>query len=142
MAIVRFSYADVKLVSIKRKKLLRQFTSEIFELEGKELQEINYIFCSDDYLLEINRSFLKHDFFTDIVTFDLSENSATIGEVYISVDRVKDNSIIHGVSFNSELCRVVFHGALHLIGYKDKKKSEITTMRQKEERYLRIFASI
>lgn len=141
MAIVRFNYADVKPISFRRKNQVKAFVEEVFRLEGKGLKELNYIFCSDAFLLEINKSFLQHDYYTDIITFDLSEGGGTVGEVYISIDRVKDNSASHATSYTEELLRVIFHGALHLIGYKDKKKSEITIMRQKEEYYLRLFGT-
>jgi len=141
MAIVRFNYADVNSVALKRRRQVKAFVAEIFELEGKALKELNYIFCSDQYLLEINRSFLQHDYYTDIVTFDLGEGDETVGEVYISIDRVKENSASHATSYTEELMRVIFHGALHLIGYMDKKKSEITIMRDKEEYYLRLFGT-
>ncbi|MCW3113260.1 MAG: metal-dependent hydrolase YbeY [Segetibacter sp.] len=136
---VRFNYADVKPISLNDKKGVKDFVVSIFNKEGRPLKKINYIFCSDEYLLEINKSYLQHDYYTDIITFDLSEQEGTIGEIYISVDRVKENSKSHATSFSTELLRVIFHGALHLIGYKDKKKSEITIMRDKEEYYLRLF---
>jgi probable rRNA maturation factor len=139
MSVVRFNYVDVQPIIRKGRKAVKEFVVGIFELESKPLKELNYIFCSDDYLLEMNQSFLKHDHYTDIITFDLSEGNETIGEIYISSDRVRENSITHGTSVRREVLRVIFHGALHLIGYKDKKKSEITIMRDKEEYYLRLF---
>ena len=91
-------------------------------------------------LLQMNRDFLQHDYYTDIITFGLSEKGQPVeAEVYISLDRVKENARIHGATQANETLRVVFHGALHLCGYKDKKKSEITLMRQKEDQYLRLF---
>jgi len=138
MSLIRFNYADVKSVRLKNKTLVKDYVAKVFVDEGKVLNHLNYIFCSDSYLLQINRSFLKHDFFTDIVTFDLSEADGIVGEIYISIDRVRENAIIHSVSFQRELLRVIFHGVLHLCGYKDKKKSEITMMRQKEDYYLRV----
>jgi rRNA maturation RNase YbeY len=136
---IKFNYADVNGIPLKGKNAVKKFIIRLFELEGKKVKEVNYIFCGDDYLLKINRSFLQHDYYTDIITFDLSEGEETIAEVYISVDRVKENAKAHGVSVVEEMLRVVFHGALHLIGYKDKKKSEITVMREKEDYYLRLF---
>lgn len=97
---------------------------------------INYIFCTDKALLEINRQFLSHDFYTDIITFDLSDAHEIQAEIYISVDRVKDNATQLGVSFKSEMHRVVFHGVLHLCGYKDKSKQEKEEMRRMENLYL------
>jgi probable rRNA maturation factor len=136
---VRFYYADTKPIVLKNKKAVKSFILEIFSKEGKTIHKINYIFCSDHYLLEINQKYLNHDFFTDIITFDLTEEHGIIGEIYISVDRVKENAVIHSFSFREELLRVLFHGAIHLCGYDDKKKSEITIMRKKEDYYLQLF---
>ena len=137
---MKFYYADRSL-PLKGKRVVQGFIPQLFVEEKVALDELNYIFCSDEYLLEINRSFLSHDDFTDIITFDLSEGDGVKGEVYISLDRVCDNAKEQGVSFREEVLRVLFHGALHLCGYRDKKKSEITIMRQKEEYYLRLFGA-
>jgi probable rRNA maturation factor len=138
---VSFSYADKKLnlVGINQ---IKQFVAKLFALEDKKLGDLNYVFCSDDYLLDINKEFLQHDYYTDIITFDLSEpNTETIsGEIYISVDRVADNAKKVGVSFKNEVLRVIFHGALHLCGYLDKSEEEITVMRQKENYYIHMFS--
>jgi probable rRNA maturation factor len=137
--IVNFCYADIASIPLNRKKEVKRFLIDMFYREGKALAHLDYIFCSDDYLLEINRTHLKHDYYTDIITFDLSESTPVIGEIYISVTRVKENAITHHTQTEQELLRVIFHGALHLCGYRDKKKSEITIMRQKEEEYLLLF---
>lgn len=100
------------------------------------LHSLNYVFCSDQRLLEINRQFLHHNYYTDIITFDLSEGVSTHAEIYISVDRVKENARNLGVSFKSELHRVIFHGALHLCGYGDKDNKEMQEMRKIEDYYL------
>jgi probable rRNA maturation factor len=140
MGKVRFNYADVAAIALKDKTRVKSFVEELFLKENRQLQKLEYIFCSDNYLLEINKSFLQHDYFTDIITFDLSvSKNETIGEIYISVDRVRENAMTHSVTFQTELLRVIFHGALHLCGYKDKKKSEITIMREKEDYYLLLF---
>lgn len=139
MSKVHFNYADRQL-NIKGKTQLKQFVEVLFKKEKKQLSTIRYVFCSDDFLLDINRSSLNHDYYTDIITFDLSEPNQPIeSEVYISVDRVKDNAKTNGVSFENELCRVVFHGALHLCGYKDKIKEDVLLMRKKENYYLKSF---
>ncbi len=138
MSLIRFNYADVKSISLKKKTIIKELVAEIFSNDGRILEVLNYIFCSDEYLLKINKAFLNHDFLTDVITFDLSFSKTTIGEVYVSVDRVKDNAILHSAAFQTELTRVIFHGALHLCGYRDKKKSEITLMRQKEDYYLQL----
>ena len=131
-----FNYADVKSIALKNKTGLKTFIFSVFKREKKRVASINYIFCSDQYLLQINKDFLLHDYYTDIITFDLSDKNAIVGEIYISVDRVKDNANVQGTSFSNELLRVMFHGVLHLCGYGDKTKSEITVMRQKEDYYL------
>lgn len=138
MSKVSFSYAD-KQLSYPYKKALKAFIVILFEQEQKELSQLNYIFCSDEYLLQINRDFLQHDYYTDIITFDLSESKAIVGEIYISIDRVKENALMLSHPFEQELLRVVFHGALHLCGYKDKKKSEINEMRNREEHHMRLY---
>lgn len=138
---VRFSYADIPPVYLIGKRMVKLFISEIFKREGKDLRELTYVFCTDEFLLQVNRDFLQHDYYTDIITFDLSEANiwGTIGEVYISIDRVRENASHHQTTFSNELLRVLFHGALHLCGYGDKTKREITIMREKEDEYLRIF---
>jgi rRNA maturation RNase YbeY len=140
MVKVKFNYANVPLVRLYKKRKTKDFIERIFTEEGKQLEQLRYIFCSDNYLLNINKTFLKHDYFTDIITFDLSEGFVKIvGEVYVSIDRVRDNANSLGTNVTDELLRVLFHGALHLCGYKDKKKSEITIMREKEDYYLSLF---
>ena len=125
--------------SLTQRENLKVFIEDLFKKEKKSLLSLNYIFCSDKRLLEINNQYLKHNYYTDIITFDLSESKETIGEIYISIDRVKDNAKINGTSFKSELHRVVFHGALHLCGYGDKKPSEKTLMTEKENKYLSLY---
>lgn len=121
---VQFSFADSSIALTERKQL-KSFIESIFTNEGKILDSLTVVFCSDDYLLEINRQFLQHDYYTDIITFDLSiVPEGIIGELYISADRVRDNARIHGVSIQRELHRVIFHGSLHLCGYKDKTKKD------------------
>ncbi len=126
---------------LKNKKQLKLFIEKLFTQEGRELVSLTFIFCSDEFLLDINKRFLKHDFYTDIITFELSKSvtAATEGEVYISIDRVKDNSKQLSTSFNDELHRVIIHGVLHLCGYKDKKKPEQAQMRSAENRYLELY---
>lgn len=140
MTRVTFLNADINY-TLKNKKVITSFIEEIFNREKQQLTSLTYVFCSDDYLLDINKKFLQHDYFTDVITFDLTEpqDDGTTGEIYISIDRIKDNSTTEKTTFKSELLRVMFHGALHLCGYKDKKKSEITIIRQKEDQYLLLF---
>ena len=105
--------------------------------EGKELADVALVFCSDEELLSINQKHLDHDYFTDIITFDYSNGVYISGDLFISVDRVCDNMNIDSVSSNEELHRVVFHGILHLLGYNDKSRDEISMMREKEDYYLK-----
>lgn len=110
---------------------------DLFKEEGFTVQSVNYIFCSDEYLLAINQAHLNHDTYTDIITFQYSGPSeAVLSDIYISVDRVKENSKNFKTPFVRELSRVILHGALHLCGYKDKTPSQIQEMRSKEEFYL------
>jgi probable rRNA maturation factor len=142
MALVSFRTGD-RTLNLIRKTALKLFIAALFKKEKKALSNITYIFCSDDFLLGINQEFLSHDFYTDIITFGLSEAGMPIeAEVYISLDRVTDNAKELGISYQNELLRVIFHGALHLCGYKDKKKSEIAAMRMKEDQYLRLYEKV
>ena len=139
MAAVSFCSADRRLL-LAGKTVLKDFICFIFKKEKKPLNSVSYIFCSDEFLLQMNRDFLQHDYYTDIITFCLSEKAEPIeAEVYISLDRVKDNAQNLKSGIKQETLRVIFHGALHLCGYKDKKKSEIVLMRAKEDQYLRLF---
>ena len=136
MFAVQFYNADRNLI-LKDKKRLKLFLPQIFTDANKALATVSYIFCSDDYLLQINNEFLQHDFYTDIITFNLSENKKEItGEIYISIDRVKDNALQLKQHYTDEIKRVIFHGALHLCGYKDKKPNDIKTMRRAEDFYM------
>jgi probable rRNA maturation factor len=136
---ISFRNADTSFKFPDRHKL-SGFIEYLFIQENKKLQKINYVLCSDNYLLALNREFLGHDYFTDVITFDLSENKkGIIAEIYISIDRIKKNSVEYGTTARKELLRVIFHGALHLCGYKDKTKKEIAEMRQAEDKYLSAF---
>jgi probable rRNA maturation factor len=121
------------------KRELKAFIEKLLKKEGQAAGSIQYVFCSDDYLLQINREFLQHDYYTDIITFDLGGSEAINAEIYISLDRVRENAAVFGERFRRETLRVIFHGALHLCGYRDKTKSEITLMRERENEYLRLF---
>lgn len=128
-----FFFQDTRF-GLQDRTRLKKFIQSIFTKERKKLSSLNYIFCTDKALLEINRQYLKHDNYTDIITFELSEKGAPIeGEIYISVDRVRDNAKKHQETFKSEIHRVIFHGALHLCGYSDKKPKDSKKMRSKEE---------
>jgi rRNA maturation RNase YbeY len=139
MAKINFLTGDRKF-TFQQKKSTKTFIELMFKKEKKELLQITYVFCSDEFLLKMNNDFLQHDYYTDIITFGLSlKNKPVEAEIYISIDRVKDNAKQLGLLYKTEMLRVLFHGALHLCGYKDKTKSEILIMRAKEERYLLLF---
>ena len=108
----------------------------VAESEIRTLGDINIIFCSDNYILDINQRFLGHDYFTDIITFDYCEGEKLSGDLFVSVDSVRENAVEYGTQFNDELNRVMVHGILHLIGYDDHTKAQQKQMRSKEDYYL------
>jgi probable rRNA maturation factor len=129
-------------VSFTQRTLAKEVIRDLFKKEKTRLEQLQYIFCSDEYLLEINKQHLNHNYYTDIITFDLSETpDAVTGEIYISIDRVKDNAQTYKASFKQELLRVIFHGALHLCGYKDKTEKDQILMRKAEDKYLQYYLS-
>ena len=133
---VNFFYQDVKF-SFSNRTEVKGFLRKLFLKEGHKLSELNIIFCTDEALLQINRNFLQHDFYTDIITFPLSTASQPIqAELYISIDRVRDNARQVATSFKDELHRVMVHSTLHLLGYKDKTTKDKTIMTAKENEYL------
>lgn len=133
-------YALDRNPSLKDRTRLKFFIEKLFITEKKKLGNLSFIFCSDEHLLTINKDFLKHDFYTDVITFDLSTSKKEIvGEVYVSIDRIKDNAMHLGLSFKEELHRVIFHGALHLCGYKDKNKTDQQLMTLAENKYLNLY---
>ena len=137
MITINFNYLDVSSTAFKNKKRLKAQLVSLFKKEGALVERIDYIFCTDAYLLGINKQFLKHNFYTDIITFNLANKKAPIqGEIYISMDRVKENAQTHQTTYKEELHRVIFHGALHLCGYKDKLPSHVKKMRKAEDSYL------
>jgi len=136
---ISFTKADSN-ATLANRRALKAFIERALKKEGLTIETLQYIFCSDKYLLGINKSYLQHDYYTDIISFDLSETRGKlIGEVYISIDRVKDNAQTHKTSLKEELLRVIFHGALHFCGYKDKKPSDIKKMRAQEEKWLKSY---
>jgi probable rRNA maturation factor len=139
MATVHFFFWDTKITLTERTKL-KAFVKRLFVRENRTLETLNYIFCSDEQLLEINKQYLQHDYYTDIITFDLSESpTSIIGDIYISADRIKENAVSHSNTVKKELHRVIFHGALHLCGYKDKKPADKKLMQQSEDKYLSLY---
>ena len=135
---IHFTYKYNKF-KLKEEKKYSSWLRNVMETEGFIPGEIHYVFCSDDHLLKINRQYLNHHDFTDIITFSLSEVEKIIrGEIYISIDRVKENASINGVSFEKEMARVLVHGVLHLVGYDDHSDEEKIIMRGKEDYYINL----
>lgn len=122
---------------LKNKTLIRKWITEAIVDEGFKLDELTYVFCSDEYLLQINRQYLDHDTYTDIITFDNSEEDGNItGDIFISIERIVENAVKFAVTTEQELHRVMIHGALHLLGYKDKSAADKKKMTLKEDFYL------
>jgi rRNA maturation RNase YbeY len=133
---IQFCTEDITF-SLKEKLKHKAWLNEVAKQEGKKIQELTYVFCSDEYLLQINQEYLNHDTLTDIVTFDNSEDPKKIeGDIFVSIERVKENGDKLGTS-QTELKRVMVHGLLHLLGYKDKKKEDKTLMTEKEDFYIK-----
>lgn len=128
---------SVKLVNRKQKKNWIKFA---VENEGFYCGDLSFIFCSDEYLLKINKEYLGHDYFTDIITFDYVEDKNISGDIFISIDRIKENADEFNVSFDEELNRVIIHGVLHLVGFNDKDESSKLLMTMKEDEYLKEFS--
>ena len=124
--------------SLKNRTLIKQWIKTVVENKGKKLGDVAYMLCDDDYLLEVNRQYLKHDYYTDIITFDYTENDRIGGDLFISIDRVKDNATALQVPEHEELMRVMIHGVLHLLGLKDKSEEEVKQMRKAEEECLEL----
>lgn len=133
---VEVFFEDIEEVPGVNPEFLFEWYSNVCEVEGKVLGDLSLIFCSDEHLFEMNKEYLQHDYYTDIITFDYSEDSLVSGDLFISVDRVQDNADEFDVLFQDELHRVCVHGLLHLCGYKDKSDEDEAMMRQKENEML------
>ena len=121
----------------KNKFRITTWIHNVIQEEDRVLNELNIIFCSDNYLLQINKTYLNHETLTDIITFDHSETNNEIeGDIFISIDRVKENALSYNITFKEELLRIMIHGVLHLIGYKDKSENEKQEMTEREDIYL------
>jgi rRNA maturation RNase YbeY len=131
----------VKLPTFVSKNTLKRAVKDLIVNEGKTLGDVSLVFTDDDYLLEVNKQYLNHDYYTDVITFDYSKDLLISGDIMISLDRVRDNSEALSQDFQVEFLRVVLHGVLHLCGYKDKRKEDISVMRSKEDFYLSLFVS-
>jgi probable rRNA maturation factor len=126
--------------TLQNRVRLKLFICSIFKKEKKPLEQLSIIFCDDSYLLGLNRRFLQHDFYTDILSFPISNaNQHLIAEIYISVDRVRENARSYGSTLKAELHRVIFHGVLHFCGYKDKSAADKKTIRTLEDKYLKSY---
>ncbi len=126
----------------RERDLNNRWLRTVAESEMKRIGNIAIIFCSDAYLLDVNRKYLGHDYFTDIITFDYCEGERLSGDLFISVDSVRENAVEYGTEFANELNRVMVHGLLHLIGYDDHTEEDVKTMREKENQYLGIRSHI
>jgi probable rRNA maturation factor len=126
--------------TLPNRGVLKKFILSVFKKEKKVLEDLNIIFCDDEYLLGLNRKFLHHNFYTDILSFPLSgTNQPLVAEIYISVDRVHENARITESTIQEELHRVIFHGVLHFCGYKDKSGTDKAKMRSMEDKYLKAY---
>lgn len=139
---INFFTEDTTFQLVEKRKR-KSWLKELAKSESFKVTDLNYIFCSDEYLHQINLEYLNHDTFTDIITFDNSEEEEILeGDIYVSIDRVNDNAEKHNVDQSTELSRVISHGLFHLAGYRDKKKIEIDIMRAKEEFAIKLFSEM
>jgi probable rRNA maturation factor len=133
---IQFFYEDTDF-TLSDHERISEWIAHTISQEGYKLSSVNYIFCSDEYLHQVNVDYLNHDYYTDIITFDNSEEEGVVeSDIFISIDRVEDNAAQQGIAFREELRRVIIHGILHLVGYNDKGEDEKKLMRQKENAYL------
>jgi rRNA maturation RNase YbeY len=136
---INFFNEDINF-KLKDKTLFKAWLKKVAEKEGFRINDLNYIFCSDQYLLQINLEYLDHDTYTDIITFDNSEDESIIeGDIFVSIERIIDNSKTLNTSFDDEIKRVIIHGLLHLCGYDDKSILDKAEMRLLESKYILIF---
>jgi len=134
---IKYFNEDVPLPKLKKRKSTNWIKETILS-EGKGVGDISFIFCSDKYLLEVNKTYLDHDYYTDIITFDYVEGNLVNGDIFISVDRVLENAMVFKVTFDIELNRILIHGVLHLLGYKDKNEKDKLLMTEKEDYFLNL----
>lgn len=137
---IYFYNEDIDFPIIDTTKYI-DWIERIIHFHGKQTGEVSFVFCSDPYLLQINKEYLNHDYFTDIITFNYNADNELSGDIFISLDTVRDNAIEYKVSFCDELRRVIIHGILHLVGFDDKTKVQKQIMRQKEEEAMNMFDS-
>jgi len=137
LLVIDFNFIDV--APIENDRPFMDWLSRVAESEGYSLSALSYIFCNDQYLLDLNQTYLSHDTLTDIITFDYVEGTVVSGDIFISVDRLKENAAIFKVSFEEERLRVMAHGLLHLMGYKDKNAEDQEVMSNKENEKIKMF---
>ena len=140
-AMVRYFQEDIRF-ELKQKMLNNRWLKMVAGSEMRRLGAINIIFCSDNYILDVNLKYLQHDYFTDIITFDYCEKDILSGDLFISIDSVRENARTYGTTFENELDRVMVHGLLHLIGYDDHTPEQTAEMRRKENYYLEMKAAL
>ena len=140
-AMIRYFQEDIRF-ELKQKMQNNRWLKMVAGSEMRRLGAINIIFCSDNYILDVNMKYLQHDYFTDIITFDYCEGDVLSGDLFISIDSVRENALFYGTEFADELNRVMVHGLLHLIGYDDHTEADIAVMRQKENYYIEMKASL
>lgn len=133
---IQFFFENIESITIGQE--INTWLENLILAENKKPGDINYIFCDDDYLLKVNRDFLQHDYYTDVITFDYVKGKTIAGDIFVSLPRISENATTLSKDFDVELYRVLAHGILHLCGYKDKTDEEITEMRRKEDFYLNI----
>ena len=138
---IRYFQEDIRF-DLKQKMQNNRWLKMVAGSEMRRLGAINIIFCSDRYILDVNMKYLQHDYFTDIITFDYCEKDVLSGDLFISIDSVRENAAYYGAAFADELDRVMVHGLLHLIGYDDHTEEETAVMRQKENYYLEMKAAL
>lgn len=137
MGKIDFFYENIQPLLLQKSKI-KKHLNYLVKSELKQLGDVCFIFCGDEYLLAMNKQYLDHDYYTDIITFDYVEGKIISGDLFISIDRVNENAKEFGIEFKRELLRVMFHGVLHLCGYKDKTEYEKKQMREKEDFYLSV----
>ncbi len=135
---INYQSQDIKFV-LKEKRKVSKWINDVIKLHQKKLGNVSYIFCSNQYILELNQQYLSHNYFTDIITFDYCYDNIVEGDIFISIDTVLDNSHRFKTNFNDELLRVIIHGVLHLVGFSDKTAKQQKQMRVLEDEALSIF---
>lgn len=138
---IRFFNKDIKF-KLEKKLVLKKWIKTVVEHYDCKVGDINVILCNDPYILEINQQFLSHDYYTDIITFDYSEENVINGELYISIDTVRENAVEYGQDFPDELHRVIIHGVLHLCGLDDHNDEDIKEMREAENSALQLLSTL